>query len=97
MQYQEIIIAADDISGAATDGQLQEFVILGVSARADLFCWLDKECSFDKGRQEFLALRCCHISLEFRALEHLGQFLCSRCRQQHSTACEGVTKGLSRS
>jgi len=75
MQYQKVIIATDDARGTSTDGQLQEFVVLGISARANLFCWLHKERSFHKGHQKFLALSGCHISLQLRTLEHLGQFL----------------------
>jgi hypothetical protein len=75
MQYQKIVIATNDIGDSATDGQLEKLIILGISARTDLFRWLCEERSFNKGCQKFFALGSDHIALKLPTLEHLGQFL----------------------
>ena len=72
MRCQKIIIAADDMGGAARDSQFQELVILRISACSNYLCCLHEKRSLNKGRKKFFPLGGCHISLKLRTLKHIG-------------------------
>jgi len=74
MQRKQIAIACNDGIGPAIEGNLQEFVVLGIAAGLHPMGYIDHNGKARQQSKELIPVRRFQIAIEFRAAQHLAQF-----------------------